>query len=104
MCNYTDVTGESGAVYGLAVDLCHHVSSCLSFGGKDKPIRLSCFYNYFCSSPFSMPRQILCLAHSVSAQAWVSIPEETALECLSQASADGDWELSEIQYNFPNQD
>lgn len=31
MCNYTDVISESGTVYGLAVDLCHHVSSCFSF-------------------------------------------------------------------------
>ena len=99
MCNYTDVMNESGIVYGPAVDLCHHVTSCFSFWAKDKPIRLSCSYNYFCFSPFSMPSLSVML--SVSAQAWASIPGDTALECLSQTSARGDWELSQIQYNFP---
>lgn len=55
VCNYTDVTSESGTVYRLADDLCHHVSSCFSFWGTDQPIRLTCSYNYFCSSSFSMP-------------------------------------------------
>lgn len=40
---------------------------------------------------------------SVWARAWVSIPEDTTLECLSEASARGDWELFSIRYNFPNQ-
>lgn len=42
--------------------------------------------------PFSMPSVSVML--SVLAQAWVSIPEDMMLECLSQASPDGYWELS----------
>lgn len=55
-CVITQMLWVDQVLYmGFAVDLCHHVSSCFSFWGKDKPIRLSCSYNYFCSSPFSMP-------------------------------------------------
>lgn len=89
MCNYTDVMSESGTVYGLSVDLCHHVSSCFSFWGKDKPIRLSCSYNYFCSSPFSMPSLSVML--SVSAQAWVSIPR--GHDAAMPISGDCRWEI-----------
>lgn len=42
-------------VRGPAVDLCHHVISFFSFWAKDKLIRLTCSYNYFCFSSFFMP-------------------------------------------------
>lgn len=71
MRNYTDVMRESGTVYRLSVDLCHHVSSCFSFWGKDKLIHFTYSYNYFCSSPSSMPSLSV-----ISSQAWVSIPED----------------------------
>lgn len=88
MCNYTDVRSGSGTVCGFAVDLRHHVSSCFSFWGKDKLIRLSCSYNYFCSSPFSMPSLSLSCSQPQPRAARVSIPEDMTLECLSRASAD----------------
>lgn len=100
-CVITHVGCEAGTVHVLAVDLCHHVSSCFSFWGKHKLIRLSCSCNYFCSSPFAMP----CLSAmiSVSARAWASIPADTTQQYLSQTSARRDWDLSWTQYNFPNQ-
>lgn len=87
-CVITQMLWVDQVLYmGFAVDLCHHVSSCFSFWGKDKPMRLSCSYNYFCSSPFSMPSLYVKL--SVAIQAWVSIPEDMTQECLSQVSEGG---------------
>lgn len=103
MCNYTVVRSESGTVHGAAVDLCHHVSSCFSFWGTRKLIRLSCSYNYFCSSPFSVPSLSVML--SASARARLSIPEDMTPQSISGVFTvgGGGWDLSYIQCNFPIQ-
>lgn len=49
---------------GIKVDFRRHVSSCFSLSGKDKTICPSCCYNYFCSSPFSVPSLSLSCSQS----------------------------------------
>lgn len=96
--------GETGSAHAPAVDLCHHVSSCFSFWGRHRLIRLSYSYNYFCPAPFLMPLPVSpsCSPSPCRAGAVNPRGRDAALP-ISCHAPHGSWQLSPTQYNFPNQ-
>lgn len=77
--------GETGSAHAPAVDLCHHVSSCFSFWGRPRLIRLSYSYNYFCPAPFLMPLPVSPSCSPSPGRAGASIPEDVTPHYLSPA-------------------
>lgn len=77
--------GETGSAHAPAVDLCHHVSSCFSFWGRHRLIRLSYSYNYFCPAPFLMPLPVSPSCSPSPGRAGASIPEDVTPHYLSPA-------------------
>lgn len=87
-CVITQMFGvKQVASAGFSLDMCHHVSSCVSFWGEHKLTRLSCSSNYFCFPP--LPRPGLSVTGWLPARAWLSIPEDVMLPYLSQVFAHG---------------